>query len=217
MDTSWHTGSVYARANHDVPLTLNKLQWPRTGNTGTLLPGLLRSHTRAESRGKAQNPPQQRSCSFLATMNTTMVTTMTAATAKGSLSNGFFPWPCSTFSLPPEQFSCLWKSYYSDAMRIILRSASHCSAGTSCFRVDALPFFFFIPDPRYRIVDYVRARCTHHVWLRLIFRNSTDFPSQRYLRLRSYCRIWWSFTYSSSQKYSYACRNFLWMCVMCVI
>lgn len=143
VSTPWHTGCVYARANHDVPLTLNKLQWPRTGNTGTLLPGLLRSHTRAESRGKAQNPSQRRSCSFLATMNTTMVTTMSAATAKGSFSNGLFPWPCSTFSLPPEQFSCLWKSYYSDAMRIILRSASHCSAGTSCFRVDALPFLSY--------------------------------------------------------------------------
>lgn len=47
---------VRVRTGHDVPLTLNKLQWPRTGNTGTLLPGPRCSHTRVESRGKAQNP-----------------------------------------------------------------------------------------------------------------------------------------------------------------
>lgn len=67
--------------NHDVPLTLNKLQWPRTGNTGTLLPGLSWSHMRAESRGKAQNTGKV-SCYYQ---------------ARGSSSNGFFPWPCSTF------------------------------------------------------------------------------------------------------------------------
>lgn len=114
--------------NHDVPLTLNKLQWPRTGNTGTLLPGLSWSHMRAESRVKAQNTGKV-SCYYQ---------------ARGSSSNGFFPWPCSTFlSIYLEWFSCRRKNYYSNAVRITVPFALFRLDLSSCFRLVALPFLSY--------------------------------------------------------------------------
>lgn len=135
-----------------MPLTLNKLQWPRTGNTGTLLPGLLRSHTRAKSRGKAQNPRSR----------PTLLVSCYHEYYHGR--RKYHEW-----SLPMTVLHLLF--YISNdfppvAGKVITptRCESSYAPCPIVFRWVRLSFpsrrssFSFMPGPRYRIVDYACTR-----------------------------------------------------------